>query len=307
MVVSRVADQRTRVQEPLTAHITEIPPRRWQWIPRRWRDRGALSDSHRLNAEMERQKPDLVWVRHSALATAAASILEVNAPCVEEWAAQGKIHRLRQAAHIERQALLRADRVLAVSAWLAQWVIDQGVPADRVRHVPNGTEPQTLVSRELAQAALGTSGLVLGFVGSLKKWHGLEFLPELLDRMPEATVWIAGEGPVAAPLHPRIRTLGLVQPRDLPAVIAAFDVGLAPFPPTAAPWFCPLKVLSYRAQGVPVVATDIGDVAATVGNGGIVLPDRKVDAWVDAIRAAAALPRIPLVRTWDQVVEEALA
>ena len=70
------------------------------------------------------------------------------------------------------------------------------------------------------------------------------------------------------------------------------------------PWVCPLKMLDYRSQGVPVVAVPVGDTPALADHlGGHVVP--WGDAWPDAVRRALqATPRVAH-RSWEDVVEEA--
>ena len=148
---------------------------------------------------------------------------------------------------------------------------------------------------------------MVGFVGSNKPWHGLHRLPGIADALPESTILVVGSGPVPLPAHPRVRGPGHVGPNVLPDFLAAMDVAIAPYDPDAPPWFCPLKILDYRAQGLPVVATDIGDCKLLIKDGGQVLTSTNPHAWAKAIRDVKGLPRIPAIRDWGDVVTEALA
>ena len=87
------------------------------------------------------------------------------------------------------------------------------------------------------------------------------------------------------------------------------DVAIAPYTEEAPPWLCPLKILQYRAQGVPVVAADRGDCRALVGDGGeIVAPSLadRPDLWAEVVAGQLDRAWLPWVRTWDEVVAEAL-
>jgi glycosyltransferase involved in cell wall biosynthesis len=99
---------------------------------------------------------------------------------------------------------------------------------------------------------------------------------------------------------------GHLGPQALADAVAALDVGLAPYPPDAPPWFCPLKILDYRAQGTPVVASDLGDVRALVERGGSVVPAGDDDAFVEAVRSWIGRRVRPAVRSWEQVAGELL-
>lgn len=100
--------------------------------------------------------------------------------------------------------------------------------------------------------------------------------------------------------------LGRVAPADLPDAVAAMDVALAPYAADAPPWFCPPKLLDYRAQGVPIVAADVGDCRALVADHGEIVPTDDVAAWAAAIRRQAGRVVPAHTRTWDQTVTEAL-
>lgn len=312
LAVARLEDRRGRVDDPVGLPVVTAEPRRWGWLPRRLRDRGELLDGRRLvRRALHLGTPALLWERHSLLSDGGARsglprVVEINAPLARERARYGTLRDPAWAARVERRTLQRADRVVAVSAWLADWAVRQGCAPDRVRHVPNGVEARR-GDRERARARLGLAGLVVGFLGSLRPWHGVERLGELLDRLPEATALVVGDGPTRLPEHPRLRALGRVPPARVADVVAAMDVGLAPYRSDAPPWFCPLKVLEYRAQGVPVVGAAVGDVPALVRGGGEVVAGDDLGVWAAAVRRQAEAPRVSRVRSWDEVVGEALA
>lgn len=305
--VSRLEDRRGRVPDEVPGAVTVVPPRRWGWIPRRWRERGERWDGARLvRAAMTRQ-PDLVYERHSLFCDPvvdAPHIVELNAPLAVERAMFEHLYDAAFAERVERRSLRSADRVVAVSAHLVRWAVAAvGCAPERVRHVPNGVDDRGPGDRDRVRHALGLDGLVIGFVGSLKPWHGVDRIPALLDALPEATALVVGEGRVPIPHHPRIVSTGRVAPADVGHHVAAMDVGLAPYPLEAPPWYCPLKLLEYRAQGVPSVATDLGDCARFADT---VLDTEEPEAWASAIRALASTRREPQVRSWRQVVTEAL-
>lgn len=304
----RLHDRRGVVGEPLDAPVFAVPPRHWGWLPRRLRERGEWLDARRVPraALADGWRPDLVWERHGLFSELpdfrAPHLIELNAPLALERAALDPAF----AARVEGRALRRAHRVCAVSCWLTDWAVQQGCAPERVRHVPNGTDLPP-GDRARGRARLGLEGLVIGFVGSMKPWHGLERLPAIVDALPEATGLLVGEGPVRI-AHPRIRSTGYLEGTALADAVAAMDVALAPYPASAPPWFCPLKVLDYRAQGVPVVGTDVGDTARLVGEGGEILPPGAGPAaWAAAVRRQAGRRPAAWVRTWDEVVAECLA
>jgi len=303
-------DHRGAFDVPLGLPHIGFRPRSWRWLGP-LRERGETWDSRRLATIATGQwTPDLIWERHALFADGARAVakrrkihrlVELNAPLAIERARYGRVRDAGYAERMEQRDLESADRVIAVSAWLADWARNRG--CQDVHHVPNGVEAgigDRAIGRE------GLNGLVIGFLGTNKPWHGIGRIPGILDHLPEATALLIGEGPVEVPQHPRIRSVGRTRPADLAHQIAAMDVGLVPYTDDAPPWFCPLKILAYRAQGVPVVARDIGDCRMLIGDGGEVLDTDDPDAWAAAIRRQATRERVPWTRTWDDVVAEAL-
>jgi glycosyltransferase involved in cell wall biosynthesis len=261
--------------------------------------------------------PDLLYERHSLFCDAGARlarrariphIVELNAPQAVERANWETLRDPPFAHRMEQEVLRSADRVVAVSAHLAGWAVEEaGCQRDRVRHVLNGATRDRAGDREGTRSRLGLNGLVIGFLGSNKPWHGLERIPTILEALPEATALVVGEGPVQPPAHPRIRSTGRAEPDEVPDLVSAMDVGIAPYPVGTAPWFCPLKLLDYRAQGVPAVATDIGDCAHLLRDGaGEVLSTDDPRAWAAAIRRQSRAPRVRRPRTWPDVIREAI-
>jgi glycosyltransferase involved in cell wall biosynthesis len=250
--------------------------------------------------------PALCWERHALFsdagwklrdATGCRWILEVNAPLCDERERYGSLLRRDWARAWERDVLLAADEIVAVSTWLGDWLASLG--CENVRVIPNGVQPHA-GDREGTRARLGIeSKFVLGFLGSMKPWHGVERLPELLDAIPGSVGLMVGEGPVVV-RHPRIIAFRNVAEAVAADLVAAMDVGLAPYAPGAPPWFSPMKIFAYRAQGTPVVASDVGDCAALVGDGGTV-----TSALRDAIESWRGRRADPCVRSWEDVVREA--
>jgi glycosyltransferase involved in cell wall biosynthesis len=261
-----------------------------------------------------REPPTLLWERHSLFsdagwkvhaATGCRWILEVNAPLVEERLRFESLGRPVWARRWERDVLRAAPEIVAVSRWLVDWLRGE-IGCQDVRWLPNGVEPH-MGDRARGRARLGLGGEpVIGFLGSMKPWHGLDRFLAVLDAMTGVRGVAVGAGPVDVQ-HPRLLRVGHVAEPETADLVAAMDVALAPYPADAPPWFCPLKVLAYRAQGTPVVATDVGDCSVLVGDAGVVLPaGAEVGALVEAATAWIGRRTPVMVRGWDQVVNEGL-
>lgn len=223
---------------------------------------------------------DLVYERYAlwgrtatawARAHGVASILEVNAPLPLEQARHRVLADRAAADAVARSATADAEAVVCVSAGVARWVTSLGGAREASVHVvPNGVD--TLRFRP-ARGRGQESVFTVGFVGTLKPWHGVQDLVEaiaLLHRSdPSYRLLVVGDGPGRPALEDLVDRYGLagvveltggVAPSGVPAQVARMDVAVAPYPPTDDFYFSPLKIYEYLAAGLPVVASDVGEV-----------------------------------------------
>lgn len=246
----------------------------------------------RLRQQFEHSLPDVVYERASLFSTAGVTfareagvphLLELNAPLSDEqrrYRDGGSLGPLAEVA--EAWTLAHTDAVLAVSAPLAARVVAGGVPAARVHVVPNGVDtavfrPGPPSADVRARFGLGR-GPIVGFVGGLRPWHGVDALPPLAAALasthPTAEIAIVGDGPGRAAVvaqagrlrvQDRVRLVGQVSHAEIPDVIRTFSVAVAPYDDRADPfYFSPLKVFEYMACGVAVVAADLGQLRDVV-------------------------------------------
>jgi len=260
------------------------------------------------------QPPQLLVERHSLFSDAGwrvASrldvpfVLEVNAPLAIERARYEEVRRPDWAARWERDVLQAAPAIVAVSRWLVDW-LRQEMGCRNVRWVPNGVVP-IRGSRVRGRTALGLrpDEFAVGFLGSMKPWHGVDRLGAIARGSGARLVLLGNAGELPDLPSNTVRA-GHLDGQIMADAIAALDVGLAPYPEDAPPWFCPLKILDYRAQGTPVVASDIGDVGELAGVGGTVVPAGDLDGFIDAVKDWRHRSRRSRVRSWGRVATEVI-
>ena len=196
----------------------------------------------------------------------------------------------RRARWLTRLAMKPAALVVAV--WTAgQAALAGALGEQRVRLVINGVDASRFTP---AEAAARVPPRIL-YVGLLTPRKGVLDLLEasrlLRGRGIDHELWLLGgtpdEGPeAAAPVlaaaEGRAVMLGTRAPEAMPEVYASADVFCLPS------WWeaMPLSVLEAMASGLPVVATQVGDVARLVADGdsGWVLPTHRPDLLADALR-----------------------
>ncbi len=195
-------------------------------------------------------------------------LLEVNAPLAAQQQEYRTLDMVETARAVESLLFAKADRVLVTCSGLRDYARTRG--AAHVRIIPCGVSDDLFIDRERRAKP---EAFVLGFVGSLKPWHGVELLlrafARLCERSPVYRLLVVGDGPLRTEveefcqrrqLEERVTMAGAVEHTDIPAYLATMDVGLAPYPPLPSFYFSPLKVWEYAAAGVPIVASASGDL-----------------------------------------------
>ncbi|WP_227488084.1 glycosyltransferase family 4 protein [Brachybacterium subflavum] len=321
--------------------------------PAAQRERAAQAADAAVGPLLTRIAPDLVYERYAlwgrgastwARAHGAASILEVNAPLIDEQATHRELADRPRAEAVAREAFAAAQAITCVSDAVADWVRAR-LPEDsaarpRVLVLPNGVDVERITPAPARARAEGadpvrsapssacSAPVTVGFLGTLKPWHGVDVLVEAVARAaPRPRLLVVGEGPLRARLEERSAQLGVdleltgaVAPDEVAAQLHRMDVACAPYPDSVDHYFSPLKVLEYLAAGLPVVASSIGQIPALLDHGrlGELVAPGDPDALAAALTALAADPErrralgeaarraAVAEHTWRGVVERAL-
>jgi glycosyltransferase involved in cell wall biosynthesis len=243
---------------------------------------------------VEACRPDFIYERATVFGTAGAAVahrtgvplvVELNAPLGVEQATYRGTSFAALAEAAERYTLSNADLVLPVSTTLRDYVVANGTAPDRVRVMPNGIDPRVFAPGAAPADVRSRWGIgpgpVLGFVGGLRPWHGVRTLPLLVERLssryPTLQLVLAGDGPLRAELvaafaerriGDRVVFTGPIAHDQVPDLVRAFDVALAPYDQTDHVfYFSPLKLFEYMACGVAVVAAAIGQISDVIRTG----------------------------------------
>jgi glycosyltransferase involved in cell wall biosynthesis len=257
----RTERERTRAAEMYGLLLNQAVARELERLHKVWR----------IDAVYERYG---LWSYAGAAFARAARVpylLEVNAPLREEQRRYRDLQNAAAAASLESMVFRAADYVLVPSAALRPYVLAHGARAGGVRVMPNAADPRQFADHPRGSRPNGE--FVIGFLGTLKPWHGVEFLVRAFRRLHRRDgsyrLLIAGDGPLRPTLERMVREYrlqrvtqfaGEVDHDAVPALLAQMDVATAPYPRLGGFYFSPLKVFEYLAAGVPVVASDIGQL-----------------------------------------------
>jgi glycosyltransferase involved in cell wall biosynthesis len=310
------------------------------------RERTLLSDNANVRHAIRSTGPfDAIYERHALWSHApmelarewdVPGLLEVNAPLVREQAAYRTLHDVRAAEECARRALLSASSVLCVSEEVASFVHSFANSCRRVLVVPNGVDTERFHPGVRPTLAGALETFTVGFVGTLKPWHGVETLvrafARFAERCPGARLLVVGDGPqrvtleaLATELGVRERSVftGAVSSNEVPGMVASMDVACAPYPALQDFYFSPLKLFEYMASGRAVVASRVGQVTSVLRHNETALlhePDDEhtlashlLRLWREPLTRAAlgasARERVAREHTWrataDRILHEA--
>jgi len=314
--------------EPVGVRVVELPSEaQGPWLAEQFAAAAA-------EVVLERYSLPSGAALQAARTTGLPFTLEVNAPLADEAARFRGLQDVEKWRARERRLIADADRLIVVSSALRKHALAAGALRGSVHVIPNGVEVDLFRKggRDAIRGQLGLNGEVLiGFVGSLKPWHGVSLLLEAFASLPVSyRLLIVGDGPqrraleeraLVLRLHDRVVFAGAVSHAQIPAYLDSMDIAAAPFERMAGFYFSPLKVVEYLAAGLPVVTSRQGDLPLLVGDAGILYEPGNQDALTGALRrlgedsslrallAQYAIARAPSL-DWDKVaarVESVLA
>ena len=269
-----------------------------------------------LHAE---QAFDLVYERYALFSTAGVRAarelgipcaIEVNSPLILEQKRFRTLLHIDAAKAVEAEVFSQADALFAVSAEVKAYARTKGANQHSSIVLPNGVDIARFHPGVCAAPIDGLDGRkVIGFVGSLKPWHGLEILMDAFRRLARERdryhLLIVGDGPLRAWVEGYLAGAGLeghytitgwIAHETLPAFIQAMDVAVSPYPEIEDFYFSPLKLYEYMAMGKAVVCSRLGQIAELIDDGvdGILVQAGQCQSLAAAIKKVCDHPSLQI-------------
>ncbi len=242
---------------------------------------------------IQREQPDALYERCARASSAGVKLAtEFNLPLIlemntsltfaNEWGNKHSPLFPYLARRSEQKICRRADRVIVVSPSLRSYLLDLNIPAEKIELMLNAADPErfttnpTQIAHIRAKYGLDQE-LVVGFVGSLKPWHGVDVLLDsaklVLQHCRAVHFLVVGDGPMRTTLEEHVKREGLssfvtftgyIPRREVPTYINAMDVALAPYPKLPSFHYSPIKIFEYMAAAKPIITSRYVDTEAVI-------------------------------------------
>ena len=180
--------------------------------------------------------------------------------------------KIRLYEMLQRLSFRRFDAVIAVSGAIYDRLVAAGVSKEKTHHVQNAIHvPTVSYEREEARSRLGidSDAFIVGWVGRLSFEKGSDTFINAVERIRDLRVQavLIGEGPDRTDLEASVEKMSLGDSvrflGEIPSAVnyfKAFDM----FVLSSRTEGTPIVLLEAVANGVPVVATDVGGVRELV-------------------------------------------
>src|SRR5438552_11679960 len=187
------------------------------------REQMALAANEHIAAALPKAGPfDMIYERYSLWSYAAmeyarlsgtSGVLEVNAPLVAEQAEHRVLIDRAAAEGVAHRAFAAADALVAVSQGVAAYLNTFRAARGRVHVIANGVNPARFPQNPKPSLSNPAELFTIGFVGSMKPWHGLPALVAAFEKVhqvaPDTRLLIVGNGKAKDELQPHIDACGL--------------------------------------------------------------------------------------------------
>lgn len=198
-----------------------------------------------LRREIDAFKPDIVltWMNRATARCPTGNFVHVG----------------RLGGYYDLKYYQKCEHIIGNTQDIVDYAVRSGWPEKRVHYLPNFVSAERMAPPRRDQWFTPKGAPLILAMGRLHENKAFDILLRALAKVPDAYLWLAGEGPQRRELEalaerlavkPRVRFLGWRD--DIPALLAACDV-----------FVCPSRheplgnvVIEAWAQKVPVVAAD---------------------------------------------------
>lgn len=226
---------------------------------------------------VEREQPDMIYERGYYLMTSGVELakergiphcIEINAPYPEEKVQmEGASMFIGLSHNKEKEQMESTDLVIVVSSALKKYICEKhDIAPSKVLVTPNAVNPEAFAADVKPTEYFDKSNTVIGFVGSIFPYHGVDKLirgfAQLTEKHEDLRLLIVGDGYVLRELKALATELDLgekvvftgnVEYRDVHSHIAEMDICVM----ATSNWYgSPVKIFEYGMMKKAIIAPD---------------------------------------------------
>lgn len=247
---------------------------------------------------LEKQNPDVIHERFHVPNPYSIKIceklripkvLEVNSLYIEEGVYKGKA---RDVAIKQREKLFeQAEAIITQTETLKNMIAK--LTEKPIYVIPNGVDTEKFrpdIHCEDLREKLGLHDkIVVMFVGSFKKWHGVGQVPKIAKRFDKKVVFLLiGYGELFKQVEKdktdNMLLLGAKPHDEIPKYLALSDILIAPFDDeyfkNHSFWWNPVKLFEYMASGKPIVSYDYEEIRKIVRDAGLLAKPGDIEDFI---------------------------
>lgn len=247
-----------------------------------------LMSYHQTLDALRKQNPDLIHERFHlpnpysikiSEKVNTPKILEINSLYIEEGVYSGTAKKM---ALKQREELFDQCKAIITQTETLKRMIET-ITDKPVFVVPNGVDTHQfrpdINSVDLRTELNLRDEVVVTFVGSFRRWHGVDQIPEIAKRFERENVkfLLIGSGELFDEIK-RAKTdnmilLGARAHSEIPRYLALSNILIAPFDDRyfkgSQFWWNPVKLFEYMSAGKPVVSYDYEEVRKIIRDAGL--------------------------------------
>ena len=206
-------------------------------------------------------------------------VLEVNSLYIEEGVYSGKA---KEVALKQRKKLFEQCKAIITQTETLKNMI-RNLTDKPIYVIPNGVDTEMfrpdVYCEDMKKELNIDNDVVVTFVGSFKRWHGVDQIPKIARRFEGKRVkfLLVGSGEIFEYIK-KIKTdnmimLGAKPHEEIPKYLALSDILIAPFNDEYFRdfgfWWNPVKLFEYMSSGKPIVSYDYEEVRKIVRDAGL--------------------------------------
>lgn len=198
-----------------------------------------------------------------------------------------------------RQVLNGASRLIAPSAFVADWYVDHGIRRERIEILAPGIDVPVSIRQERPVREEEERPLRIGYVGGISWQKGVHVIVEATRDLEGTELWVAGDlgfdphysDHLRELAGTNVRFLGQIDRTALGKMLRQIDI-LA----VTSLWYetFAFVISEAHAAGIPVLASNLGVLAERVRHSqdGLLVPPGDVSAWRRALQQMRDNPHL---------------